>query len=66
MGHHLLKLISAAYIGHDQHRLASSPPTLVAFRLDFYLLIAVASVAALLALNLPGPIACQLPSDRNE
>lgn len=45
---------------------ASSPSTLGAFHLDFYLLIAVASTAALLALNLPGPIACQSPSDRNE
>jgi len=45
---------------------ASSSPNLGAFRLDFYLLIAVASVAALLALHLPGPIACQPLSDQNE
>jgi EmrB/QacA subfamily drug resistance transporter len=45
---------------------ASSPSNLEAFRLDFYLLIAVASTAALLALNLPGPLACQSPSDRDE
>ncbi len=45
---------------------ASSPSNLEAFRLDFYLLIAVASAAALLALNLPGPIACQPSSDWNE
>jgi EmrB/QacA subfamily drug resistance transporter len=45
---------------------ASSPSSLRAFRLDFYRLIAVASVAALLALNLPGPIACQPLLDRNE
>jgi EmrB/QacA subfamily drug resistance transporter len=45
---------------------ASSPLNLGAFRLDFYLLIAVASAAALLALNLPGPIACQPPSNRSE
>jgi EmrB/QacA subfamily drug resistance transporter len=43
---------------------AYSPSNLRAFRLDFYLLIAVASAAALLALNLPGPIAHQPPSDR--
>jgi EmrB/QacA subfamily drug resistance transporter len=45
---------------------ASFTSNLEPFRLDFYLLIAVASIAALLALNLPGPIACQSPSDRNE
>ena len=45
---------------------ASFTSNLEPFRLDFYLLIAIASIAALLALNLPGPIACQSPSDRNE
>ncbi len=42
---------------------ASSSASLGAFHLDFYLLIAVASVAALLALNLPGPLACRTLSD---
>jgi EmrB/QacA subfamily drug resistance transporter len=45
---------------------AFSPSNLGAFRLDFYLLIAVASVAALLSLHLPGPIACQPLLDQNE
>lgn len=44
----------------------SSPSNLGAFRLDFYLLIAAASVAALLALGLPGPIACQPSSKQND
>jgi hypothetical protein len=45
---------------------ASSPSNLGAFRLDFYLLIAVASVAARLAFDLPGPVACQPLSDQSE
>lgn len=44
---------------------ASSPSNLGTFRLDFYLLIAVASLAALVALGLPGPVACQSPPDQN-
>jgi len=44
---------------------ASSPSNLGAFRLDFYLLITVASLAALVALGLPGPVACQSPPDQN-
>lgn len=38
---------------------ASSLSNLGAFRLDFYLLIVVASVAALSALGLPGPVVRQ-------
>lgn len=44
---------------------ACSPSNPGAFRLDFYLLIAVASVAAL-ALGLPGPVACQPPLAQSE
>ncbi len=45
--------------------LQSASSHLEAFRLDFYLLIAVAAVAALVALGLPGPVACQSPPARN-